>query len=258
MIKMIYVTGDCHGDFTKFSKRFFTQQKNMTKDDIVIILGDFGGIQNHPDEHPIEKLKLDWLNDLNFTTAFIDGNHDNFDRLLKDYETCDFYGGKAHKIRDSIYHLIRGEIYTIEKHTFFAFGGAKSHDIQDGILDPSNYKDEIAVKRAIQRWKRIKTYFRVKGRSWWEQELPSTEEMEHGKAMLEKYNNKVDFVLTHCAPQHICEKISNDFEPDIETEYFDEISKKLDFKKWFCGHYHIDSEIDNKHQILFHEIIRIL
>ena len=41
---MIYVTGDCHQDFSKFSMKNFPDQKSLTKDDFVIICGDFGGI----------------------------------------------------------------------------------------------------------------------------------------------------------------------------------------------------------------------
>ena len=39
---MIYITGDCNGDFTRFSTVAFPEQKEMTKDDYVIICGDFG------------------------------------------------------------------------------------------------------------------------------------------------------------------------------------------------------------------------
>ena len=41
---MIYVTGDCHQDFSKFSMKNFPDQKSLTKDDFVIVCGDFGGI----------------------------------------------------------------------------------------------------------------------------------------------------------------------------------------------------------------------
>ena len=34
---MIFVTGDCHGDFRKLNKENFPEQKEMTKDDYVII-----------------------------------------------------------------------------------------------------------------------------------------------------------------------------------------------------------------------------
>ena len=39
---MIYVTGDCHGNFARFEQKHFSEQANMTKDDAVIIAGDFG------------------------------------------------------------------------------------------------------------------------------------------------------------------------------------------------------------------------
>ena len=41
---MIYVTGDCHGNFARFEQKNFPEQANMTKDDTVIITGDFGGV----------------------------------------------------------------------------------------------------------------------------------------------------------------------------------------------------------------------
>ena len=41
---MIYVTGDTHGDFERFREDIFPEQKTKTKDDYVIICGDFGGV----------------------------------------------------------------------------------------------------------------------------------------------------------------------------------------------------------------------
>ena len=35
---MIYVTGDCHGNFRRFQSECFPEQANMTKDDTVIIM----------------------------------------------------------------------------------------------------------------------------------------------------------------------------------------------------------------------------
>ena len=35
---MIYVTGDCHGNFARFEQKHFPEQANMTKDDTVIIM----------------------------------------------------------------------------------------------------------------------------------------------------------------------------------------------------------------------------
>lgn len=40
---MIYITGDCHRNFERFNTRNFPEQKEMSKEDYVIICGDFGG-----------------------------------------------------------------------------------------------------------------------------------------------------------------------------------------------------------------------
>ena len=39
----IFMTGDTHGDFSRFSARAFPEQKDLSKADYVIICGDFGG-----------------------------------------------------------------------------------------------------------------------------------------------------------------------------------------------------------------------
>ena len=40
---MIFVTGDTHGDFSRFGSKRFPQAKATTREDAVIICGDFGG-----------------------------------------------------------------------------------------------------------------------------------------------------------------------------------------------------------------------
>ena len=79
---MIYVTGDTHGDFRRFSTDIFPEQKEMTKEDFVIICGDFGGIWCQEDNRKAMKNEnywLDWLDQKPFTTLFVCGNHENFD-----------------------------------------------------------------------------------------------------------------------------------------------------------------------------------
>lgn len=39
---MVYITGDCHAGRTKFSTENFPEQKDMTRNDFVIVCGDFG------------------------------------------------------------------------------------------------------------------------------------------------------------------------------------------------------------------------
>lgn len=38
---MVFVTGDLHGNLERFKPKYFPEQANMTKDDTVIIAGDY-------------------------------------------------------------------------------------------------------------------------------------------------------------------------------------------------------------------------
>lgn len=246
---MVFVTGDCHGDFLRFSTKAFAEQKEMTKNDIVIICGDFGGIWNWKGEDSYEKHNLDWLNDKPFTTVFVDGNHENYDRLNNDYPIIEFQGGKAHKIRNSVFHLLRGEIFYFDKKSFFTFGGARSHDIDDGILDRENFLTENDLKKTVSLWLKQDKLFRINHRTWWSEELPSQEEMDNGLQNLEKLNYKVDYVISHCSP---IERFWSDadYKPDILVKYFEDLICKLEFKCWFFGHYHDNRKFFSKYCLL--------
>ena len=148
---MIYITGDCHGNFERFNASIFPEQNEMTKDDCVIICGDFGGVWHKDTESKQETMVLDWLECKPFTTLFVDGNHENFDRLY-DYPVEEWHGGKVHKIRDSVIHLMRGQVFEIDGKKIFTFGGARSHDISGGILelDDPNFR---AKKKKLDQGK---------------------------------------------------------------------------------------------------------
>ena len=144
---MLFITGDTHSDFRRrFNTTNFPEQKNMCKDDFVLICGDFGGIWNYECESKEEKHWLDWFEERSYTLLFIDGNHENFDRLYN-YPEKEWHGGKVHVIRPHVLHLMRGQIFEIDGKTIFTFGGAKSHDTQGGILeqDDPNYGKRLIV-----------------------------------------------------------------------------------------------------------------
>ena len=164
------MTGDTHADIRRLNAASFFEQKEMTKDDYLIILGDFGLVWDYKGESRYEKNWLDWLDEKSFTTLFIDGNHENHDRLDA-MEVEEWHGGKVHRIRPSVMHLMRGQVFDIDGLSIFTFGGAGSHDISDGILEPGDPK----IKKWSQDYSKL---FRVRGVSWWARELPSEEEME--------------------------------------------------------------------------------
>ena len=251
---MVFITGDCHADYCRFDKMNFPVQVDMTRDDTMIICGDFGIWHNCHDE----QLRLNWLERRPYTTVFVDGNHENFDRLYSDeFPVVDFHGGKAHQIRPHIFHLIRGNVFDFEGKKFFAFGGASSHDIEDGILDRDNFKDDVQFENAIFLWRRWGRMFRVNHESWWKEELPSQEEMDFGLRMLKKNDNRVDYIISHCCPYQIAYAMGFK-EGDSITRYFTEISQSVEFSRWYFGHYHRNESVHGKYICLYEHIERVL
>ncbi len=254
---MIYITGDTHGSFGRlFSVKVFPAQRDMTKDDYVIICGDFGGIWDKDGESPGEKNWLDWFESRNFTLLFVDGNHENFDRIYS-YPVKEWKGGRVHEIRPSVLHLMRGQVFDICGKKIFTFGGASSHDISGGILDR---KDPDFKRKRSELNRGFKPY-RILHESWWPQELPSEEEMAEGLANLEKHDFKVDYIITHCcstSTQTFMDPEAVILKPDRATDYLEYIKTHTDYEKWFFGHYHEDVEIDEKETLLYNKMLRIV
>ena len=244
---MIYITGDTHSDFSRFTEENFPIQSEMTKDDYIIICGDFGGVWAFEEESKREKEALDWLNNKNFTTLFVDGNHENYTRLYN-YPIEEWKGGKVHKIRESVLHLMRGEIFDIDNKKIFAFGGARSHDIQDGILN-------LDEEEKIYEYRKRGAYFRIRDFSWWDLELPTNQEMENGIENLEKINYKVDYIISHCCPTSIQALINSTYKRDILTDYLQQISEKCTFKRWYFGHYHDYKQVNSQFTLLYENIV---
>lgn len=251
---MVFMTGDTHGNWMKrLNVDSFPEQKEMTKEDIVVVAGDYGLW----DDSKSEKYALDWLEGKPFTTVFVDGNHENHD-MLDSMPVEEWHGGKVHFVRPSIIHLMRGQVYEIEDKTFFTFGGASSHDIQDGILEP----DDPHFKRKKKQLDRNRALYRINHVSWWERELPSQEEMDEGLANLEKYGNKVDYIVTHSPYTSVMRQMdggSGLYKKDVLTDYLQKIKQTVDFQHWFFGHMHVNKTwYWEKSSCIYEQIIRIL
>lgn len=120
---MIFITGDTHRTDLLCIHHFCDNHPELTKDDYIIIAGDFGGVWS------MDTLERDLqpFSDLPVTVLFVDGNHENFD-LINSYPVEMWNGGKVHKIKPDIIHLMRGQVFEIEGKTIFTFGGATSID----------------------------------------------------------------------------------------------------------------------------------
>ena len=256
----VFLTGDIHSNIHRFSTDVFYEQKEFSgdKDDnTIIVCGDFGIIWNAV-ETKEEEWKLNWLEDKPFTTVFVCGNHDNHPRIAM-YPVKEWNGGLVHEIRPHVLHLIRGEIYTIEGKKFFAFGGASSHDIQDGILDPADFDDYDEFRKTWKKWDNEYRMFRVKGLTWWDTELPNQDEMNDGIANLEEHNWKVNFIITHSPPASIIAQLGQGlYDQDKLTEYLEQVRLNTEYEKWFMGHMHINRAMNDKDILIYEQIVRIV
>ncbi len=252
---MIYITGDTHGEFTRFSnKRLKKVGTELTEKDYVIICGDFG---------------LCWAKDRTFdynckffaekkyTVLWVQGNHENYD-MIDEYPIEEWHGGKVrHIVRDKVILLERGQVFEIEDKTFFTFGGAASHDIQGGVLDRDDMNFHYDRRKAIDR----NLPYRIVHESWWKEELPNDEEIAEGWKNLEKHNYNVDYVITHCCSSDLqieLKKATNhSYEADILTDFLQEVEEKITYKHWYFGHYHMDKKVDDRHSLLYHGLVNL-
>ena len=248
----LYVTGDMHGNFKRLSKKNRMKLPfEIVAGDYLIISGDFGLLWTYDKEY---EYNLKMLSQLPFTILWIQGNHENYN-MIKDFELEEWNGGQArHIIRDKIILLERGQVFNIQGNTIFTFGGAESHDIDGGILD----RNDPQFKLKKHELKKLEKSFRIINESWWKEELPSEDELNIGLANLAKHDYKVDYIITHCGPtEHHIKADPTREESNLLINYFNNLDKEVEFKKWYFGHYHIDMETDSKHRVLYKDIIKL-
>ena len=148
-----------------------------------------------------------------------------------------------------------GQVYELHGKKFFTFGGAQSHDISGGILeldDPDLFEKRKQLARGGKP-------YRINHLSWWQQELPSEEEMEEGRQNLLEHGNQVDFIISHCCATSTQFLLSGGmFKDDRLTDYLEEIRQVTSFGKWFFGHYHDNRYVNDKEILCYEQVIRIL
>lgn len=225
---MIYLTGDTHGSFERIE--MFCKKMNTTKDDILIILGDAGINYSGPHYDEINKR---YIQSMPITLFCIHGNHEQRPYTIKTYE-------------EKLWH--EGTVYYEEKFPDILFG-------KDGEIYNLNNNRCIVIGGAYSVDKMVRL---VRGYHWWSDEQPSQEIKQYVESQLENNSWEIDVVLSHTTPKkyeptEMFIKGFNQNKVDKSTEiWLDEIEDRLNYKKWYCGHFHIAKKIDNI-QIMFED-----
>ena len=217
---MIYVTGDTHGDISRFKQR---KIKRLKKDDTLVVCGDLGFVYDDSEQ---EKKALKWLSKRKYTVIFVDGAHDNTE-LLEKYELCDFAGAPARRINDKVYMLLRGNVYTIEEKKIFAFGS--------GLSESYNIVSDIVSSNAGS--------------------LPTSEETANGIKNLEKAGNEIDFIVTYDAPISAKTYIGENANNNGLNIYLEEVYKVANFKCWYFGRYHKDKAVTRLFKAMYEDVL---
>ena len=241
-----FITGDKHRRFDRVKE--FCRETNTRRKDVLIILGDAGF--NYYDDKRDDELKKK-ISTLNITLFCLHGNKENRPQNVGTYGIRSFCGGKVYyePKYPNIYFAIDGEIYTFEGKKYMVVGGAHSVD----------------KMRCLEE-----------GTPFWYDEMPD----DNVKATVEQHllneENRIYGMMTHTCPIDYLPtemfmstrqnasikrkprkaKSKKLFKPDIDrsTEiWLGELEKKLDYEVWFCGHYHVDKQID-KVQMMWRDI----
>ena len=198
---MIYITGAMNGEQERFS--YDNTIRNLTAEDVLIVCGgfDFMTCKKNTIMGMVENAFLDELEQLPYTVLFIDGEDDNFD-LLNAYPVETWNGGKVHRIRKNIAHLMRGQVFTIDGKKVFAMGGG--------------YR-ELSV-------------------------LPSESELVEGWQNLVKHGLAVDMIITYVNDEEspLLGYFNKEHAVQTLMSFFKRMEDEVHYHKWYIGYHHSD------------------
>lgn len=218
---MVYFTGDIHG--SPFKLQVFCRYMELTEKDTIVILGDvganyYGGKRDKQFKEQIAKLAP--------TIFCIHGNHEQRPANIPSYKAKEWNDGPVWYEEEypNLLFARDGNIYVIDGVRYLVIGGAFSVD---------------------------KNYRPSRGYGWWADEQPSEEiKARVGRRVA---NSGLDVILSHTCPFKYEPREAflpgiDQSEVDSSTEeWLDTIEESVDYKAWFCGHWHIDKRIDKMH-----------
>ena len=221
---MVYITGDIHGNPEFIIYR--SQQLGLTKDDVLVLLGDVGA--NYYLGKRDDRMKEAMFKYIEATILCIHGNHEERPSNVAGYKVKIWNDGLVYYQEEypNILFAVDGSIFTLAGKQCLVAGGAYSVD----------------------------KYYRLEsGYAWFESEQPTEAIKVYVAEQLQKNKYKVDAVFSHTCPfkyepiEMFISGIDQSKVDDSTERWLDEIEDKLDYGAWYCGHWHCDKTIDKIH-----------
>lgn len=219
-MRVFYITGDTHGEFSQIER--LCERVNPSSRDVLIILGDaginyYGGWRDRNQKKLLAKLPL--------TLFSIHGNHEQRPATIPSYHTEIWNGGEVY-VEDEFPNLlfaVDGSYFSFDGVQTLAIGGAYSVD---------------------------KFYRLSHGWGWWPDEQPDDATKSRVEQQLDAHGWQTDVVLTHTCPlryeptEVFLSCIDQSSVDKSTEEWLDSIERRLQYKQWYCGHYHTEKVID--------------
>lgn len=224
----IFITADLHGsfkpirDFYIYMNSNYNKSSSLTEEDVIIVLGDFGGnyFFNHRDKEFKEKLK-------SYKAQFfiVRGNHEQRPSLCAEKYPNLWTKEKMFDNQVWVEKEFPFIKYAIDFPCVYNIHGHKT------LIIPGAYSPD-KLYRIEHNW------------SWFEGEQLTEEEMKYGLNLIKENNNKFDIILSHTCP--IIFEPTDLFLPTINqnlvdrtTErYLGNIEYNVDYKLFLWGHFH--------------------
>lgn len=166
-----------------------------------------------------------------YITGDTHGNHEQRPQTIGSYQEKLWHGGVVYyeEQYSSLMFAKDGEVFDLDGKRTIVIGGAYSID------------------KAVRL---------IYGYGWWSDEQPSNEIKKYVEKQLDWLEWKVDIVLSHTVPLkyepvevHMAWVDQSRVDKSTE-EWLDKIENRLEYGKWYCGHYHTEKKM-NKLEIMF-------
>lgn len=228
---MICYTGDTHGNLDRIVD--FCRKYELTKDDVMIILGDVG--LNYYTDLRSSIMKRQYSRVITCTLLCVHGNHCQNPEYMESMKEKQWNGGIVfyeEEFPDFLYAK-DGEIYDLDVKKTVALGGAYSID---------------------------KEYRLARGWNWFADEQMSPEVMKRCEDNLGKVGWEVHTVLSHTVPisaepvEHFIRGIDQSKVDRTMEFWLESIKDRLKYKRWLAGHFHCEVLKPDNIEIIYHGI----
>ena len=256
----VYITGDKHGDFNSYHLDYakvkaFCEDNHTTKQDVMIVLGDHG-VHFFPDDDWRTLQDMNRLEQMPIRFVLLRGNHDR--RINRNNPDLRYVLLHEKDIEGEFrYYKDFPSLLFPKEYGYYRFAGHNTFIICGAYSIDKQYRLDMELSSRHTYW-------------FPDEQLSDGERARAGSLycdLVDDYHSDI-LIMSHTCPlqyrpNHALLNQFSGLEEDTTTEqWMDEIAdyrkdaKIKPWKKWYCGHFHIDDMMDDV-RFMYHDIIHL-